>query len=156
MEPRIDLFSSTTAMALIKHLVTANKVAHDVLPAATQELVKIRASQINGCGFCLDMHTKEAAAAGETPERLHLVATWREATVYSPAERAALALTEEATRIADGGEVSDDVWAEAMKHYDDEQLAALVAQIANIKAFNTLNVVTRQPAGDYVVGQFAS
>ncbi len=120
------------------------------------ELVKIRASQINGCGACLDMHTKDAAAAGETSLRLHLVAAWREAKVFTDAERAALELTEQGTRIADAaGGVTDEAWANAAKHYDEEQLAALVGQIAVINTFNRGNVITQQPAGDYVPGQYA-
>src|SRR5204863_8162990 len=116
---------------------------------------KIRASQINGCGFCTDMHTKDAAHAGETVQRLHLVAAWREATVFTDAERAALELTEQGTRIADAaGGVPDEVWANAAKHYDDEQLAALVSVIALINAYNRVNVIVRQPAGDYRPGQF--
>lgn len=129
-------------------------MADSTLPAATQELVKIRASQINGCGGCLDMHTKEAALAGETSVRLNLVAAWREATVFTDAERAALELTEQGTRLADGGGVTDEAWANAAEHYDDEQLMALVAQIAVINAFNRGNVILQQPAGDYQPGQF--
>ena len=154
MEPRLDVMSNGTAMKAIKYLVSAGKAAVGTLPAATQELVKIRASQINGCGFCLDMHTKDAAHAGETPERLNLVATWREATVFTEAEKAALELTEQGTRIADGGVVSDDAWANATKHYDDDQLGAIVSQIAIINAFNRLNVMLQRPAGDYQPGQF--
>ena len=124
------------------------------LPAATQELVKIRASQINGCGYCTDMHTKDAAHRGETSVRLHLVAAWREAKVFTEAERAALALTEQGTRIADGSGVSDAAWAEARKHYDDDQLAALVSLIALINAYNRMNVIIQNPAGDYRPGQW--
>jgi AhpD family alkylhydroperoxidase len=155
MEARLDILNNGMAMKLIKHFVSANKVVLDsALPTATQELVKIRASQINGCGVCLDMHTKDAAAAGETSVRLNLVAAWREATVFTEAERAALELAEQGTRIADGGGVADDVWANAAKHYDDDQLIALVSQIAIINAFNRLNVILQQPAGDYQPGQF--
>jgi AhpD family alkylhydroperoxidase len=154
MDARLDIMTNDTAMKAVKYFVSASKAAAGSLPAATQELVKIRASQINGCGFCLDMHTKDAAAAGETPLRLNLVATWREATVFTEAERAALELTEQGTRIADGGAVTDEAWANAAKHYDDDQLAALVAQIAVINAFNRLNVILQRPAGDYQPGQF--
>jgi AhpD family alkylhydroperoxidase len=130
-------------------------VTECALPAATQELVKIRASQINGCAACTDMHTKDAAAAGETPVRLNLVAVWREATVFTEAERAALELTEQGTRIADAaGGVTDEARANAVKHYDDEQLAALVCLIALINTYNRLNLITRQPAGDYQPGQW--
>jgi AhpD family alkylhydroperoxidase len=154
MDARLDIMANDTAMKAVKYFVSAGKAAVGSLPAATQELVKIRASQINGCGFCLDMHTKDAAAAGETPLRLNLVATWREATVFTEAERAALELTEQGTRIADGRGVTDEAWANAAKHYDDDQLAALVSQIAVINAFNRLNVILQRPAGDYQPGQF--
>jgi AhpD family alkylhydroperoxidase len=150
MEARLDILGNDKAMKVVKHLVSAAAVVSDSgLPTATQELVKIRASQINGCGVCLDMHTKDAASAGETSLRLNLVAAWREATVYTEAERAALELAEQGTRLADGGVVTDDAWANAVKHYDDDQLMALVAQIAVINAFNRLNVIVQRPAGDY-------
>ncbi len=154
MEARLNLFGSAIAGTLIKHFNAAGKAVTDSgVPAATQELVKIRASQINGCGVCLDMHTKEAAHAGETSVRLNLVAAWREAKVFSDAERAALELAEQGTRLADGaGGVSDEVWANAAKHFDDEQLAGLVALIAIINAYNRLNVIVQQPAGDYEAG----
>jgi alkylhydroperoxidase family enzyme len=101
------------------------------------------------------MHTKEAAAAGETSVRINLVAAWREATVYTEAERAALELAEQGTRIADGaGGVPDDVWERAAKHYDEEQLVALVTLIAFMNTANRLNVILQQPAGDYQPGQF--
>ncbi|MCX4852645.1 carboxymuconolactone decarboxylase family protein [Streptomyces canus] len=155
MEARLNVFTSPLAGKLLKHFAMAGKVVTDSgLPMTTQELVKIRSSQINGCGFCLDMHTKEAAAAGETAQRLHMVAAWREAKVFTEAERAALELAEQGTRLADGTGVSDEVWENAAKHYDEEQLLALVSLIAVINAFNRLNVMTQQPAGDYVVGQF--
>jgi AhpD family alkylhydroperoxidase len=154
MDARLDILNNNVAMKAVKYLVSANKAAADSLPTATQELMKIRASQINGCGFCLDMHTKDAAQAGETSVRLNLVATWREAKVFTEAERAALELTELGTRIADGGGVTDDAWANAAKHYDDDQLAAIVCQIAVINAFNRMNVILQRPAGDYQPGQF--
>jgi AhpD family alkylhydroperoxidase len=154
MEPRLDVLTNDTAMKAVKYLASAGRAAAGSVPAATHELVKIRASQINGCGFCLDMHTKDAAQAGETSARLNLVATWREATVFTEPERAALELAEQGTRIADGGSVTDEAWANAAKHYDDDQLAAIVAQIAIINAFNRLNVIVKRPAGDYQPGQF--
>jgi AhpD family alkylhydroperoxidase len=155
MEPRLDIMNNDVAQKVVKYIVSANKaVADSGLPATTSELVKIRASQINGCGFCLDMHTKDAAEAGETSLRLNLVACWREATVFTEAERAALELAEQGTRIADGGGVTDEAWANAAKHYDDDQLTALVSQIAIINAFNRLNVILQRPAGDYQPGQF--
>jgi AhpD family alkylhydroperoxidase len=156
MEPRLSLHNNTVMSRFAKYLVSAGKAVTDsALPAATQELVKLRASQINGCGVCTDMHTKDATHAGESQVRLNLVAAWREATVFTEAERAALELAEEGTRIADAATgVTDDAWANAAKHYDDDQLAALVSLIAEINAWNRLNVITRQPAGDYQPGQW--
>ena len=155
MEPRLDLPGSTVTTKFVKYLLAASKVVTDSpLPAATQELMKLRASQINGCAFCTDMHTKDAERAGETQLRLNLVAVWREATVFTEPERAALELTEQGTRIADAATgVTDEAWANAAKHYDDEQLAALVSLIAEINAWNRLNVITRRPGGEYQPGQ---
>jgi AhpD family alkylhydroperoxidase len=158
MEARLNLFGSPVAAKVLKYLNSAGKAVRDsTLPVATQHLVEIRASQINGCGYCTDMHTKDAAHAGESQQRLNLVAAWREATVFTEAERAALELTEQGTRIADAaGGVTDEAWENAAKHYDEEQLAALVSQIALINAWNRVNVIVRQPAGDYQPGMFRS
>ena len=155
MEPRLNPFGSDLTMKFIKHINSAGAVVtQSTLPRPTQELVKIRASQINGCAFCTDMHTKDAAHAGETSVRLNLVAAWREATVFTEEERAALWLAEEGTRIADSAGVSDDAWQNAAKYYDEDQLMALVGLIAVINAYNRMNVIIQQPAGEYVVGQF--
>lgn len=156
MDARLNVMNNPVGVKALGHLVKAGKaVDGSAMPAATLELVKIRASQINGCGGCLDMHTKDALHAGESSVRLNMVAAWREATVFTDAERAALELAEQGTRIADaGGGVTDEAWANAAKHYDEEQLVALVTTIAVINAFNRLNVIVRQPAGDYVAGQF--
>jgi AhpD family alkylhydroperoxidase len=155
MEPRLSLYGSPAAARFVKYLISAGKALESALPAATQQLVEIRASQINGCAVCLDMHTKDAAHAGESQLRLNMVAAWREAKVFTEAERAALELAEQGTRLADAaGGVTDEAWANAAKHYDDEQLGALVALIAGINAWNRLNVITQQPAGDYQPGQY--
>ncbi|MFF7453387.1 carboxymuconolactone decarboxylase family protein [Kitasatospora sp. NPDC008115] len=156
MDARLDYFGNGVGAKVLRHINSAGKVLSDAgLPHATQELVKIRASQINGCGFCTDMHTKDAAHAGESAQRLHLVATWREATVFTDAERAALELAEQGTRIADAaGGVTDEAWENAAKHYDEDQLAALISLIAVINAYNRINVINRQPAGAYRPGQF--
>ncbi|MCX4958121.1 carboxymuconolactone decarboxylase family protein [Streptomyces virginiae] len=156
MDARLNPFTSPTAGKAFKHLMSVGKVIKDsALPATTQELVSLRVSQINGCAVCIDMHTKEATAAGETPVRLHLVAAWREATVFTEAERAALELAEEGTRTADGaGGVADEVWARAAKYYDEEELNVLVLLIAVMNMANRINVITQQPGGDYVAGQF--
>jgi AhpD family alkylhydroperoxidase len=157
MEARINLFASPVAAKFTKHVIAAGRALGDsALPETTRHLLEIRASQINGCGLCTDMHTKDAAHAGESATRLNLVAAWREATVFTDAERAALEVAEQGTRIADAaGGVTDEAWANAAKYYDDEQLAALVCAIAVINAFNRLNVIVQQPAGDYQPGQFA-
>jgi AhpD family alkylhydroperoxidase len=157
MQARLNYFSGPgIAEKFTKHLITAGRVVHESsVPETTLALMEIRASQINGCGVCLDMHTKDAAKAGEDSVRLNLVAAWREATVFTDAERAALELTEQGTRLADGaGGVTDEAWADVVKHYDDEQQVALVALIASINAWNRLNVITRQPAGAYQPGQW--
>ncbi|MDX3226869.1 carboxymuconolactone decarboxylase family protein [Streptomyces sp. ME19-01-6] len=156
MDARINLYANPVAAKFAKYLNSAGKAVSDsTLPASTQELVKIRASQINGCGFCTDMHTKDATHAGETSLRLNLIAAWREAKVFTEAERAALELTEQGTRIADAaGGVTDEAWANAAKHYDEDQLAALVSLIALINTYNRMNVIIQQPAGDYQPGQF--
>jgi AhpD family alkylhydroperoxidase len=156
MDARLNMYDNAVAMKFVKHINSAGRVlTESTLPAATQELVKLRASQINGCGFCTDMHTKEALRAGESQVRLNLVAAWREATVFTEAERAALEFAEQGTRIADAaGGVTDEAWANAAQHYDDEQLGALVSLIALINVYNRMNVIIRQPAGDYQPGQW--
>jgi AhpD family alkylhydroperoxidase len=121
------------------------------LPETTLFLVEARASQINGCSVCLDMHSRELKAAGEPDERIFMVGAWRESPYFSDAERAALALTEAATRLADRPEaISDEVWDEATRYYDESQLAALVLAIATINAFNRINATTRQITGNWV------
>ena len=156
MDARLNLFENPVVSKFGKYLNSAGRVlSESTLPMATQELVKLRASQINGCAMCTDMHTKDAAQAGESQLRLNLVAAWREATVFTEAERAALEVVEQGTRIADAaGGVTDEAWAKAARHYDEEQLGALVALVALINTYNRLNVMVRQPAGDYQPGQW--
>ena len=126
-------------------------VATAGIPETTLYMVHLRASQINGCSVCVDIHSRELQHAGETPERIMMVAAWREAPYFSDAERAALALTEAATRLADRTDpVPDEVWDEAARHYSELQLAALVVAIAGINAFNRLNAATRQMTGEWV------
>ena len=118
------------------------------VPARTLELMHLRASQINGCGVCVVHHPRIARRLGETDDRLFAVAAWREAPYFDDAERAALALTEAVTRVADRADaVPDEVWDEAARHYDETQLAALVMAIASVNMWNRLNVATRQVAG---------
>ncbi|HET9170211.1 MAG TPA: carboxymuconolactone decarboxylase family protein [Actinospica sp.] len=156
MDARLNLFDDPTVGRAFKHLLAAGRaVDESAVPHATQELVRLRISQINGCAVCVDMHTKEAVAEGETAVRLSLVAAWREATVFTEAERAALELAEEGTRVADAaGGVSDEVWERAARHYDQEQLGALTMLICFMNMVNRVNIITRQPAtGEYVAGQ---
>ena len=121
------------------------------VPESTLYLVEARASQINGCSVCLDMHSRQLKAAGEPDERVFMVGAWREAPYFSDAERAALALTEAATRLADRPDpVPDEVWDEAARLYDETQLAGLVLAIATINAFNRVNAATRQITGEWV------
>ena len=120
------------------------------LPPTTSFLVHLRASQINGCSFCAEMHSRELKEAGEADERIWTVAAWREAPYFTDAERAALALTEALTRLSDRADaVPDEIWDEAARHYDEQQLASLVIEIATINVWNRFNVATRQPAGTW-------
>ncbi len=156
METRLDMFTNEIGLKFAKRFANASLViAQSPLPKSTQELVSLRASQINGCGWCVDYHTKEAAAAGETAVRLNLVAAWRHSTVFTEAEQAALALAEEGTRLADASPgVSDETWAQVRKHYDDDQIAALVALVALINAATRLAVIVNQQGGSYEPGMF--
>jgi AhpD family alkylhydroperoxidase len=146
---------------VLESLQSLSKAADDAasragLPRGTIELVNLRASQINGCAVCLDMHSRGAKKAGETDERLFTLAAWRDAPYFTDAERAALALAEAGTRLADQGDpVPDAVFDEAARHYDEAALAALVVCIAAINAWNRLNVITGQQSGEWTA-QWAS
>ena len=133
---------------VFKALIALGKTSEERgVPAQTLALTHLRASQINGCGFCVDMHSRELAKMGATDAQIYTVAAWRESPFFTGAERAALALTESVTRIADREDpVPDAVWAEAARHYDEAQLAALLVSIATINVWNRFNVATRQLA----------
>ena len=151
MEPRIKHPAQALpgAMQALQALDGSTRKAG--IPEVTMELLRLRAGQINGCSVCVDMHARDLKKAGESDERIWAVGAWREASYYSDAERAALALTEAVTRLADRADaVPDEVWAEAAFHYDDDQLAALVLSIATINAWNRMNVATRQITGEWV------
>ena len=151
MQARIDNPALTVpgAMQALQKLSAGAK--HSGLPETTIKLVELRASQINGCSVCADMHSRELKAAGEPDERIFTLAAWRETPYFSDAERAALALTEATTRLADRADpVPDDVWDEAARHYEQPQLAALVITIAAINAWNRINAATRQVTGPWV------
>jgi AhpD family alkylhydroperoxidase len=118
------------------------------VPQTVLELVHLRASQINGCSFCVDYGTHSMKKAGETDERIFSVAAWREAPYFTDAERAALALAEAVTRLADQADpVPDSIWEEARRHYDEKELAAIILMIAVTNLFNRVNVTVRQEAG---------
>jgi AhpD family alkylhydroperoxidase len=151
MQPRIDNPAMTVpgAMEALQKLGAAAGRAG--VPASTLYLVEVRASQINGCSVCLDMHSRQMKAVGEPDERIFMVGAWREAPYFSDAERAALALTEATTRLADRADpIPDEVWAQAAQHYDESQLAGLVVAIASINAWNRINAATRQITGNWV------
>jgi AhpD family alkylhydroperoxidase len=155
VEARIDYYSNPIAAKFVKHINAAGlSLKKTGLPEEIPNLVLIRASQINGCGVCTDMHTKDALHVGETPVRVAMVAAWRDSVVFDEAERAALALTEAGTRLADGAGVPDDVWDDAAKHFDGDQLAGLVSLIALINAYNRMNAIPRIPGGNYTPGQW--
>jgi AhpD family alkylhydroperoxidase len=151
MQPRMTNPAMTVpgAMEALQKLGAAARSAG--VPATTLYLIEVRASQINGCSVCLDMHSRELKAAGEPDERIFMVGAWRETPYFSDAERAALALTEAATRLADRSDpIPDEVWEQAARHYDESELAGLVVAIAAINAWNRINAVTRQITGEWV------
>src|SRR5262245_2220327 len=150
MEPRMNhpIMVVPGAMEALQGLSKA--AAKAGVPFATRKMVELRASQINGCSYCVDMHARELRQAGESEERIATVAAWREAPWFTDAERAALALTEAVTRLADRPEsVTDAIWQDAAEHYDETQLGGLLVEIGSINVWNRLNAATRQPAGAY-------
>lgn len=148
MEARMKNPAMSLPGALEAILAVNGAVEKGGVPAGTLHLAHLRASQINGCGACIDGGVKYAMKAGETDERLFAVSGWRDAPYFTDAERAALALTEAVTRLSDRSDpVPDDVWNEAAKHYDERALSALVLSIGVTNLFNRINVATRQVAG---------
>jgi len=151
MQPRIENPAMTVPGALAAFRKLAEGPERCGVPQVTRYLVVLRASQINGCSVCVDMHSRELKAVGEPDERIATVAAWRESSYFTDAERAALALTEAATRLADSSDpVPDHIWDEAARHYAEQELAGLVVSIAAINAFNRVNAATRQIAGEWV------
>ncbi len=151
MQPRIENPAVTVPGALAAFQKLGAAIKQSGVPETTLQLVEARASQINGCSVCLDMHSRELKALGEPDQRIFMVGAWREAPYFNDAERAALALTEATTRLADSSDpIPDEVWEEAASRYDETQLAGLVLAIATINAFNRVNAATRQITGDWV------
>ncbi|MEV0276121.1 carboxymuconolactone decarboxylase family protein [Streptomyces sp. NPDC050610] len=148
MQARMKNPATVLPDALPAVLDVAKAAKQGGVPEATLELVHLRVSQINGCGYCVDGGARSAKKAGMSDERLFALAAWHEAPYYSDAERAALALAEAATRLSDRTDpVSDEIWDEAARHHDEKQLAGLVLWIGLTNLFNRINAVTRQPAG---------
>jgi AhpD family alkylhydroperoxidase len=143
MEARMDI--GAIAPAAYKAMAGLDAyVRHSALPKTLLDIVRLRASQINGCAYCVDSHSTDLKAAGESDARVFAVAAWQEGPFFTERERAALALTESMTRLSEGGaRVPDDVWAHAVKHFDEDDLAALVTAIATINAWNRFGVATR-------------
>ena len=156
MHARIESPALTVPGALEALQKLSDAVRQTGIPETTLSLVELRASQINGCSICVDIHSRELRIAGEPDERIFLVAAWREAPYYTDAERAALALTEAATRLADRPDaVPDELWEEVSRQYDEQQLAGLVLLIASMNAWNRINAVTRQISGAWIGGWLA-
>ena len=152
MEPRLANPANLLpeAMQALMSLGAAAKQENGV-PALTLNLIYLRCSQINGCSVCVDMHARTLRQIGETDERMIAVGAWRDAPYFTPAERAALAFAEAATRLADRPDpVPDDVWNEAALYYDEKALACLTLNVAMINLWNRLNVPTRQIAGQWL------
>ncbi len=149
MKQRLD-YKQASPAAFNAMIHTEHQVHKSGLEESLLELVKTRASQINGCAWCLDMHTKDARARGETEQRLYLVSAWREAPFYTDRERAALAWTEAVTKIADTQEVSDEVYEQARAHFDEKALVDLTLAVVAINGWNRMNVAFRTKVGDYV------
>jgi AhpD family alkylhydroperoxidase len=148
IQPRMANIVGLVPDALKAMHALSKAAEHDELPETTRFLVHLRASQINGCSYCSEMHSRELKDAGESDERIWTVAAWREAPYFTESERAALALTEAVTRVADRPDpVSDEIWDQAARHYDETALAALIIEIAAINVWNRFNAATRQPAG---------
>jgi len=151
MKARLDNTTALNPAAIQALYALGNAIEKSGLSRELTGLVQMRASQINGCAVCLDMHAREMKLAGETDERLHAIAGWRDAPYFSDAERAALALTEAVTRLSDRSDpVPDDVWNDAARHFNEHELANLVLAISVINVWNRLNVATRQVAGEWI------
>jgi AhpD family alkylhydroperoxidase len=152
MKSRID-FTHISPQFLKPLFALGAQVEASGLEHSLLELVKMRSSQINGCAYCLDMHSKDARAAGETEQRLYLLDAWRETSLYSERERAALAWTEAVTLVAEG-HVPDEAYDEASNHFTEQELVALTLAIAAVNSWNRLNIAFRMEAGNYRPGMF--
>jgi AhpD family alkylhydroperoxidase len=154
MTQRINLM--TKGANAVKALYGVGKyLAGSSIEQSLQHLIYFRVSQMNGCGFCLDMHSKDARAEGETEQRLYMLAGWREATVYTDRERAAFAWAEAVTRITNG-DVPDEVYNVVRQQFSEEEIVDLTIAVTTINSYNRLNVAFRTPAGSYQPGMFTA
>jgi len=152
MKQRIDLLEK--GQKVIKALGGLSVyLAKSSLEPQLINLIDFRVSQINGCAYCLDMHSKDLRAAGETEQRLYTIAAWREAPFYSERERAALAWAEAVTKLKDG-DVPDEIYEEARHQFSEEELIDLTVAVTTINTYNRINIAFRTPAGDYQPGQW--
>lgn len=154
METRIKS-SEKTAGAMKAMFAVSGYVAKSSIETNLQHLIEFRVSQINGCAYCLDMHSKDLRAGGETEQRLYMISAWRESPVYTDRERAALAWAEAVT-ILDDGHVPDEVYQEAREHFSEQELIDLTMCVVSINSWNRLNIAFRTEAGTYQPGQFAA
>ena len=154
MEQRINAFENQglirAMFGLNGYLAKSGKIEKNLL-----HLLELRVSQLNGCAYCIDMHSKDLRASGETEQRLYLLNAWRESPVYTERERAAFAWAEAVTFVTDG-HISDEVYEEARKQFSEEEIVDLTFAVTTINTWNRLNIAFRTPAGTYEVGQFAS
>jgi len=153
MNARVDVANVLLPRAMQALVPTSKYVKRSGLDRRLLELVHLRTSQLNGCAYCIDMHTKDARAAGETEQRLFLLDAWRETPLYTERERAALDWTEAVTRL-DGGQVPDAVFASARAHFSEEELVDLTIAVIATNGFNRLNIAFRPEVGDYRPGMF--
>jgi AhpD family alkylhydroperoxidase len=151
MQPRMKNPAMIVPDAMQALMALGAATKNGAVPAKTLSLMHLRASQINGCSVCVDMHARMSKSEGETEERLFAVGAWRDAPYFTDAERAALALTEAATRLSDRSDpVPDEIWDEAARHYDEQAMAVLVLDIALINVWNRINITTKQIAGEWI------
>ncbi len=153
MEQRINVFEKGQK-AIAAHRPLGVYLAKSPVEQSLQHLVHYRVSQINGCAYCLDMHSKDLRAEGETEQRIYMISAWRESSLYSERERAALAWAEAVTNVSDG-HVPDEVFEQASAEFTDEELIDLTVSITTVNIYNRLNIAFRQPSGNYQPGQFA-
>lgn len=155
MEPRINLEEKGKKAMSPVFATSAHLHKTSTIEKNLRELIDFRVSQINGCAYCLDMHSKDLRHGGETEQRIYMLSAWRESDLYTPREKAGLAWAEAVTKL-EGQEVSDEVYEMATKEFSDEELIDLTLTVTAINTWNRFNIAFRTPAGSYQPGQFAN